>query len=80
LPHHAGSGLGCWANGNGVCREDLGAHPKLRALVGALLECYFLPEHPYLAIEAQVGTLLELLSGAIRSQCYVIDKKILESI
>ena len=34
-------GLGCWANGNEVCRSDLGAHPKLGALVGALLECCF---------------------------------------
>jgi len=61
LPHHAGWGLGCWANRNGVCREDLGAHPKLGALVGALLEYCFLPGHPYLAIGAQVGALLELL-------------------
>ena len=44
------------------CSEDLGAHPKLGALVGALLECCFLLGHPYLAIGAQVGALLELLS------------------
>ena len=40
---------------------DLGTHPKLGALVGALLEVRFLLGHPYLAMGTQVGALLELL-------------------
>jgi hypothetical protein len=35
--------------------------PKLGAPVGILLELRFLSEHPYLALRAQVGALLELL-------------------
>lgn len=37
---------------NGIWRVDLGAHLKLWALVGALLELYFLFRHAYLAIGA----------------------------
>jgi hypothetical protein len=52
---------------NGVWRVALGAHPKLGALVGALLELRFLPRHIYLAMGAQVGALLELLFACMTS-------------
>ena len=54
---------------NGVWRVDLGAHSKLGALVGALLELRFLPEHPFLAMRAQVETLLELLLDIVCIKC-----------
>jgi len=34
-------GVGVLGQKERVCRGDLGAHPKLGALVGALLECCF---------------------------------------
>ena len=49
-----GLGLGA-ASRNGCQREDLCAR------VGALLKLCFQPKHVYLAMGAQVGTLLELL-------------------
>jgi hypothetical protein len=52
---------------NGVWRVALGAHPKLGALVGALLELRFLPRHIYLAMGGQVGALLELLFACMTS-------------
>jgi hypothetical protein len=52
---------------NGVWRVALGAHSKLGALVGALLEMRFLPRHIYLAMGAQVGALLELLFACTTS-------------
>jgi hypothetical protein len=44
--------LAPYSHRNGVWRVDLGAHPKLGALVGALLELRFWPGHPYLAMGA----------------------------
>jgi hypothetical protein len=47
--------LAPYSHMNGVWRVDLGAHPKLGALVGTLLELRFLSEHSYLVMGAQVG-------------------------
>jgi hypothetical protein len=46
---------------NEVWRVYLGAHPKLGALVGALLELRFFEWRPYSAMGAQVEALLKLL-------------------